>query len=53
MKKLFTRIALGIGAMLLVGGALLLATSERAAGCPHGCCTGPDDCPTPSCCARK
>jgi hypothetical protein len=52
MKKLLTRVILGVAALLLIGGGLLLATGEKS-GCPHGCCTGPDDCPTPSCCARK
>ena len=46
-----------VAAILLAGvvvlGAGLLRASAPPSFCPMHCCTGPDDCPTPSCCARK
>jgi len=41
-----------LAGLLLAGGGLLWADRE-AAGCPGGCCTGPHDCPTPTCCTKK
>lgn len=38
--------------LLLLGSGLLLASSAPAA-CPAACCTGPEDCPYPPCCAKR
>lgn len=50
MRKFFAAILLG--GMILAGVGLLRATATPSF-CPMHCCHGPQDCPTPSCCARK
>jgi len=46
-------LVLALAAVLLVGGGWLYAAYTAEAGCPAGCCHGPEDCPTPDCCAKK
>lgn len=50
MRKFLAAVVLA-GLLLLSGGARV--NSSEGAGCPGGCCTGPEDCPHPTCCAQR
>ena len=50
MRKLLA--ALVLTGLLLFGGGLL-AQSSDGNGCPGSCCTGPEDCPRPTCCVKR